>query len=213
MKSLSLLLIPAALLLGCSSGTQYERGAYMPRPPAPTFDPMTDAPHTTGQPGYVNGQRVERSPNRRYSEPSREAQMMAADGDDARTVELMFSEPVPKDTPKGIKRDEFSKCWQDFLSMMQGERKALAKFSPGELRCMRHKVISHCGARQIEGRLLREGKEYDSTFEDLRVEQRAKACGRRDEFNTGRVVDFGNTFMNYGDDELGWRPSAGGYRN
>lgn len=203
-------LLPAA----CAAPTQYERGAYVVRPPpASTFNPAEDAPHTAGQPGYIDGRRVERSPNKRYVSPSAEPQMMAADGDDRRAVELMFSEPVPTKTPAGVEDAEYAKCWKDFQKLLDRERDAILKFSPEELRCMRYKVLSHCGARLIEGRTSAVGKQYDSTFEDLRASKQKTACGKRDEFITRRVVDYNNEFNRYGDDVLGWRPPPGGYRH
>lgn len=198
----------ALFSVACSSGTQYERGAYTPPVRAPAFDPMTDAPHTRGQPGYVNGQRVERSPNRRYVEPSREPQMMAADGDARRTVELLLAEDVPGDTPEGIEDAEYAKCWKDIRRMLKDNREWVLKFSPEEVRCMRHKVLAHCGARQIEGRILKAREDYDGTFEDFMASKgpRQKACGKRDRYVTDRVVDMSNKLMRHGDDVLGWRP-------
>jgi hypothetical protein len=190
--------------VACSSGSQYERGAYTTPVRAPAFDPMTDAPHTTGQPGYVNGQRVERSPNRRYVEPSREPQMMAADGDDARAVELLINEPLPK-SPKGIEDNEFSACWRDFDLLARGNKRELLTWSPEEVRCLRHKVLWHCGARMVE---KRKARKYDATFEDEMASRMKKVCGRKDEFNTRRVVDYANRMMEHGDSNagFGWRP-------
>lgn len=205
MKRLILPLL-ALSAVGCSSGTQYERGAYTTPVRAPAFDPMTDAPHTTGQPGYVNGQRVERSPNRRYVEPSREPQMMAADGDSERAVELLINEPVPKSTPDGIEDNEYAACWRDFGRLALDNKRHLLSFSPEEVRCLRHKVLWHCGARKVEKR--KAGK-YDPTYEDGMASRKRtpRACGRRDEFNTDRVVDFANLMMDYGDSNagFGWR--------
>lgn len=196
----------AALALGCSSGTQYERGAYATPVRAPTFSPAEDAPHTRGQPGYVNGQRVQRSPNRRYVEPSREPQMMAADGDSQRAVELLIDEPIPKSTPDGIEEKEFAKCWRDFDLLARGNKRELITWSPEEVRCLRHKVLSHCGARMIE---RRKARNYDPTFEDEMAskKRRTRACGRKDEFNTDRVVDWANRMMDHGDSNagFGWR--------
>lgn len=196
----------AALALGCSSSSQYERGAYTTPVRAPAFDPATDAPHTRGQPGYVNGQRVERSPNKRYVEPSREPQMMAADGDDKRAVELLINEPVPKATPDGIKDEEYATCWRDFGRLALDNKRHLLTFSPEEVRCLRHKVLSHCGARKVQKRTT---KDYDDTFEVAMADKKrtARTCGRKDEFNTRRVVDFANHMMNYGDSNagFGWR--------
>lgn len=207
MKKLCLPIAAFALhMAGCSSSSQYERGAYTPPVRAPTFTPAEDAPHTRGQPGYVNGQRVDRSPNRRYVEPSREPQMMAADGDDKRAVELLINEPVPKSTPEGIEDREFAACWRDFGRLALDNNRHLLTFSPEEFRCLRHKVLSHCGARKVERRTKRD---YDSTFEDEMASTRKtkRACGRKDEFNTSRVVDFANRMMNYGDSSagFGWR--------
>lgn len=196
----------AMAAVACSSATQYERGAYTTPVRAPAFDPMTDAPHTTGQPGYVNGQRVERSPNRRYVEPSREPQMMAADGDNKRAVELIIDEPLPKAPPKGIEDKEFAKCWRDFDLLARGNKRELLTWSPEEVRCLRHKVLSHCGARMVEKRGARD---YDSTFEDEMASKKktTRACGRKDEFNTSRVVDYANRMMDHGDSNagFGWR--------
>jgi hypothetical protein len=195
----------ALIAVACSSGSQYERGAYTPPVRAPTFSPAEDAPHTRGQPGYVNGQRVERSPNRRYVEPSNEPQMMAADGDDNRAVELLINEPVPKATPDGIEDAEFAACWRDFDLLARGNKRELLTWSPEEVRCLRHKVLSHCGARMIE---KRKARKYDPTFEDEMASKKKRACGRNDEFNTSRVVDFGNRMMEHGDSNagFGWRP-------
>lgn len=197
----------ALAAVACSSGTQYERGAYTTPVRAPAFDPMTDAPHTTGQPGYVNGQRVERSPNRRYVEPSREPQMMAADGDSKRAVELIIDEPLPKAQPKGIEDKEFAKCWRDFDLLARGNKRELITWSPEEVRCLRHKVLSHCGARMVEKRGARK---YDSTFEDEMASKKktTRSCGRKDEHNTSRVVDYANRMMDHGDSNagFGWRP-------
>lgn len=193
--------------VACSSGHQYERGAYTTPVRAPAFSPTQDAPHTTGQPGYVNGQRVERSPNRRYVEPSREPQMMAADGDSARAVALVIDEPLPKATPAGIDDKEFAACWRDFDLLARGNKRELLTWSPEEVRCLRHKVLSHCGARKVE---RRKAERYDPTFEDEMASKKrtTRACGRKDEFNTGRVVEFGNRMMDYGDSSagFGWRP-------
>lgn len=206
MKKLHLL--PLFTLFACASSSQYERGAYMPPPSAPAFNPATDAPHTTGQPGYVNGQRADRSPNHRYVTPSKEPQMMAADGDDRRAVELMFSEPVPDETPDGIEGKEYAKCWKDIQRMLKDNRDATLTFSPEEVRCVRHKTLAHCGARQIERRTKEAGDEYDGKYEDFMAsrDQRVKACGKRDKYNTERVVNMGNRLMDRGDDDLGWRP-------
>lgn len=206
MKKLSLPL-PFLLALACSSSSQYERGAYTPRPPAPTFNPTTDAPHTTGQPGYVNGQRVERSPNKRYATPSDQPQMMAADGDARRTVELMLKESVPDTTPEGIGRDDFAACWKDIQKMMSRERDLLLTFSPQEVRCLRHRVLAHCGARKNEWKAKHEGLKYSPAFEDFMASDAHKrACGKRGEFRTERTIGPGNRFMQSGDDTLGWRP-------
>lgn len=206
MKKLHLLSL--LTLSACSSSSQYERDAYMPRP-APTFDPMTDAPHTVGQPGYVNGQRTERSTNRRYAAPSKEPQMMAADGDDRRTVELMLTEAVPETTPEGIERADYAKCWKDFLKMANRERDALLRFSPEEVRCMRNRVLAHCGTRQVVKRAERAGEKYDPTFEDFMAGAvNRTACGKSHEFWTDRVANVINKFNQHGDDILGWQPST-----
>lgn len=47
-------LLPFLLLLACASSPDtYQRGAYRPVSPNPTFNPSQDAPHRTGQPGHV----------------------------------------------------------------------------------------------------------------------------------------------------------------
>ena len=208
MKKLSMLFIPAALMLGCASGSQYERGAYTVRPPpASTFSPTQDAPHTMGQPGYVNGQRVERSPNRRYASPSATPQMMAADGDNRRTVELMLSEDVPEETPEGIERSDYEKCWEDLLKMMGRDRDALLKFYSKEVQCLRNRVLAHCGARQNAARAKNTGERYDDTFEDFMASAPArKACGPNHEHWTARVSEYIRNYTRHGDDILGWRP-------
>lgn len=193
----------AALALGCSSGTQYERGAYTPPVRAPTFSPAEDAPHTRGQPGYINGQRVERSPNKRYVEPSREPQMMAADGDERRAVELMFNEPVPKETPPGIERKQYEQCWKDFLNMMRNERDDVLSFSSNEVRCLRNRVIAHCGARKIQ---KAKGDDATQTFEDYMADKdNEKNCGKRHQFWTDRVTKQMLKMEEFGEDVLGWR--------
>ena len=194
----------ALLAVACSSGSQYERGTYTTPVRAPSFSPAEDAPHTRGQPGYVNGQRVQRSPNRRYAEPSREPQMMAGDGDSRRAVGLMFSEPVPEETPEGITDAEYAKCWKDIQKMMRNEREAILKFAPEEVRCMRNRVMSHCGSRKIEHRA---GPEAAGAFEDYMAdEENIKACGTRHQYWTKRVSEYMNRFNQFGDDVLGWRP-------
>lgn len=208
-----ILMVAVLSTLACSSGTQYERGAYITPVRAPAFDPVTDAPHTTGQPGYVNGQRVERSTNKRYAPASKEPQMMAADGDSQRAVELMFSEPVPDETPDGLKDSEFAKCWRDFQRLLERERDAVLKLSAEEVRCMRHVVLAHCGARQVEARTLAVGKKYDDTFEDFQASRQRRVCGKKDEYHTRRAVDLRNKMMTYGDDVLNWRTLPVGYQH
>lgn len=196
----------ALAAVACSSGTQYERGAYTTPVRAPAFSPTQDAPHTTGQPGYVNGQRVERSPNRRYVEPSREPQMMAADGDSARAVELLINEPLPKSTPAGLEDEEYAACWKDFWTLAYSNKRILMTFSPEEFRCLRHGFLWHCGSRKIE---KRKGDEPDSTYENKMAMKRVTkgACGVDDEHSTRRVVDWLNRMIDYGDSSagFGWR--------
>lgn len=197
----------AAIAVGCSSGHQYERGAYTPPVRAPTFNPTQDAPHTAGQPGYVNGQRVERSPNRRYVEPSREPQMMAADGDSERAVELVINERLPKSTPAGLEDEEYAACWKDFWTLAYSNKRVLMTFSPEEMRCLRHGFLWHCGSRKIE---KRKGDEPDSTYENKMAMKRVtkRACGVDDEHSTRRVVDWLNRMIDHGDSNagFGWRP-------
>lgn len=209
MKKLHLLFLPALLALAaCSSSSPYERGAYTVRPPpASTFSPTEDAPHTTGQPGYVNGRRVERSPNKRYTAPSAEPQIMAADGDDRRTIELMLDEPVPEETPEGIPDVEYAKCWNDLRRMMKRDRDALLKFYPKEVQCLRNRVLAHCGGRQNEARAKKTGEKYDDTYEDFMASAPArKACGPNNEHWTDRVSEYIRKYTQHGDDILGWRP-------
>lgn len=207
MKKLHLLSL--LLSLACASTPDYERGAYAPRPPAPTFSPSQDAPHTRGQPGYVNGQRVERSPNKRHVTPSEQPQMMAADGDERRTVELMLTEDVPEETPDGISDALYEKCWKDLLKMMRSERDDILRMSPEEVRCMRNRVLAHCGARKNRQYADRTGEKYDATFEDYMAgEENRKACGKRHQYWTGRVTDYVNKFTQHGDDILGWLPTT-----
>lgn len=197
----------AAIAVGCSSGHQYERGAYTPPVRAPTFNPTQDAPHTAGQPGYVNGQRVERSPNRRYVEPSREPQMMAADGDSERAVELVINERLPKSTPAGLEDEEYAACWKDFWTLAYSNKRVLMTFSPEEMRCLRHGFLWHCGSRKIE---KRKGSEPDSKYENAMARKRVtkSACGVDDEHSTPRVVDWLNRMIDHGDSNagFGWRP-------
>jgi hypothetical protein len=203
------LLFPVLLSIACASSPDYERGAYAPRPPAPTFTPSQDAPHTTGQPGYVGGRRVERSPNRRHVTPSDHPQMMAADGDARRAVELMLSEDEPRDTPEGIPEALYEKCWKDLLRMMQADRDEMLRMSPEEVRCLRNRVLAHCGARQLSKLADRTGEKYDDTFEDFMAgAENRKACGKKHESWTGRVTDYINKYVRHGDDILGWQPST-----
>ncbi len=72
------------LLLACSSGPEHRgdlaRGVYAPPPPNPTFNPTTDAPHRTGQPGHVNTPPVlPRSPHTRVLPPTSEPGLWAGD--------------------------------------------------------------------------------------------------------------------------------------
>lgn len=204
----SLLPLAAAFCLSaCSGPSQYERGAYTPPVRAPTFSPAEDAPHTAGQPGYVNGQRVQCSPNKRYVEPSKEPQAMAADGDDRRAVELLINESVPKDTPLGLGEREFALCWNDFRRLVTDNQRWLLTFSPEEFRCMRHGVLWHCGSRQIAKRKSKDSERINWAFEDemARKQTTKRVCGRNDEFITSRVVDFGNKMKDYGDNHMGWR--------
>jgi hypothetical protein len=56
-----------SLLMACAtaSPTEYKQGVYTPAR-APTFNPVEDAPHTVGQPGYVGRpESLPRSPNKR----------------------------------------------------------------------------------------------------------------------------------------------------
>lgn len=192
--------------VACSSGAQYERGAYSTPVRAPAFSPVEDAPHTRGQPGYVNGQRVERSPNRRYVEPSNEAQMMAADGDSERAVELLINEPVPKSAPLGLEDEEYAACWRDFWTLAYANKRVLVTFSPEEMRCMRHGFMWHCGSRKIE---KRKGDDPDSAYENAMARKRVtkRACGVDDEHSTSRVVDWLNRMIDHGDSNagFGWR--------
>ena len=203
MKTLFLPLVAAFVTSACSGPTQYERGAYSTPVRAPAFDPATDAPHTTGQPGYVNGQRVDRSPNRRYAEPSRDPAMMAADGDARRAVELMFSEPVPKETPPGIARDEYVQCWKDFIRLMNNERDAILAFSPEEVRCLRNRVLAHCGARKVHKRA---GGTSSFEYEDYMAGvDNARTCGKRHQFWTARVTKHMVHMEELGDEVYGWK--------
>lgn len=202
-----LLLLPL-FAVACASSPDYARGAYTPRaPPAPTFSPTQDAPHTKGQPGHVGGRGVSRSANRRHVAPSARPQMVAADGDARRTVELMLQEPAPSATLEGIEAEAVAICWADILKMLNAERDLFLSFSPQEVRCLRHIVLAHCGARQNEKRAKRDGKKYDPAYEHFMASQAGvKACGKRGEFMSNRVTDPYRRFTRHGDDVLGWRP-------
>jgi hypothetical protein len=73
--------LPLLLLLACSTPTPRAfRQAAPVAPEAPPFDPTTDAPTTTGQPGYVGDpERLPRSPYTRVLPPTREPGLWAAD--------------------------------------------------------------------------------------------------------------------------------------
>lgn len=68
-------------LAGCASSAprQYAQGIpTAPRPPA--FNPAWDAPHTTGQPGYVGpAENIPRSPHKRVLPPANEPGLWAGD--------------------------------------------------------------------------------------------------------------------------------------
>lgn len=231
--SLVLLALASLATLACSSGQEYRRGTAAPvRPSSPTFRPSQDAPHTTGQPGHTEGPAVRRSPNTRYVEPRRDGapQLMAADGDDARAVELMLSEPVPA-TPEGLAPSAWAKCWEDFKDMARGAPR-FRRLSLAEAKCLRNRVLNHCGARFVEAadrgdsdflkryppkpmqapagqsprgaRTVGVYSEHD--FEEAMAGRRAyRACGREHEFWTDRVSDLMRDFERHGDDVLGWR--------
>jgi hypothetical protein len=69
------------LFLACASSrpAEYERGTYRPAPPV--FNPVQDAPHTTGQPGHLlQSKEYPRSPHKRPLPPSEEPGLWAGDG-------------------------------------------------------------------------------------------------------------------------------------
>lgn len=72
MKALSLLLL--ALCACAGPPRTYRQGA----PMAPAFSPMEDAPHTLGQPGYVEPSGIPRSPYIRVLPPTKEPGLWAS---------------------------------------------------------------------------------------------------------------------------------------
>lgn len=194
----------AALALGCSSGSQYERGAYTPPVRAPAFDPATDAPHTRGQPGYVNGQRTQRSPNKRYVEPSREPQMMAADGDDARAIQLMCDEPVPNVNGDDAINEDFAKCWKDFQKMIKERERKMKGMSKEEMVCLRHHVLTECGISKSKARARVDGVHREGAFEAIMAAANRARCGPGDVFYTRTVLMFHQKFNEQGRFDYGW---------
>lgn len=225
--------ILAVLLLTTACASTPERYDYSgSTPTAPTYTPAGAGAPARGQPGAVDPDRktLPRSPNRRTVEPRRDGQpqFIAADGDDARTVALMLSEPVSP-APEGIAPSAWGKCWRDFQRMAQQQARFRALTSP-EAKCLRLLVLNHCGARMVEAaesgnedflsryppepstrtggpRGERPAGTYSqSAFEDATTTRRhARMCGREHEFWTERVTALMRYMTQHGDDVLGWR--------
>jgi hypothetical protein len=197
-----------ALATGCSSTREYERGAYAPAVPAPTFSPAQDAPHTTGQPGYLPVPRAPRGTDRRIAPARPYPQMMAADGDERRAILLLLDEPVANPGTDSITQRDFAACWKDFKALAEKWRADVLKMSKAEVLCLRHKVLAHCGARKNERKAKAERTPYDGTWEDImaNAHHQRHVCGPDDLYESDRVVKLWNKMLDEGDDHMGWRP-------
>lgn len=228
--------IPIAVLtffLSACASTPEKGYNYTGQTPAvrpPTYAPAGAGAPTRGQPGAVDPDRatLPRSPNRRPVEPRRDGlpQMMAADGDDARAVRLMFSEDAPA-TPEGLSTSAHRKCWNDVREMMR-KSPGVLKLTHAEAKCLRHRVWENCGQRFIEaamrgdedflrryppnamqvdrGRERTVGDYNLMDFEAANTGRRTlRHCGRNLEYSTRRVGDLFREMTAHGDDVMGWR--------
>src|SRR5688572_14666741 len=147
MRVLYLLLLACA----CSAPTTYNQSAM---PVAPAFNPVTRAPTTTGQPGYVGEpEAVPRSPHRRVLPPTREPTMFsgdqphAADSDEAWPDILGLRLPLPP-VSRDLVREvaTLQMCASSAAGAITASRAAIdiAKLSKTEVRCLAARLHLHC---------------------------------------------------------------------
>lgn len=231
--ALLLLLSLSSACVSTPEKAPLRRGVTVRPVPAPVFTPTEDAPHTRGQPGAIDpdGKTLPPSPNKRQAQPRRDGQpqLMAADGDDARAVALMLTAPVPA-TPEGIAPSAWVKCWRDFQRLAREDERFRA-LTHEEAKCLRNRVLSHCGARMIEhadagnedflkrfpprpmdaqGQSPRSGRTagvYDehAFTEAMDGRRNARVCGPNHEYWTDRVGRIAPDMTERGDDKLDWR--------
>ncbi|MFP2963363.1 hypothetical protein ACLEPN_37825 [Myxococcus sp. 1LA] len=111
------------LLSACAGPDAYERTAVRPPPPtrAPRHNPAEDAPHTKGQPGYVDsaGRHVPRGKDRRHLPPSERPGIWASDGDERRASALQTPAPMADSRPAGVPKSARDFCRQEAARLAQ----------------------------------------------------------------------------------------------
>lgn len=226
------LLLLLALCACASTPERYDYDGPTPRTPSPTYTPAGAGAPMRGQPGAIDPDRATLPPSdsRRLVLPRRDgnAQMSAADGDDARAVRLMLDAPSTP-APEGIAPSAWAKCWEDFKQLARKDKRFTALTHP-EAKCLRGLILNHCGARMVEAaesgnedflrrhppqpRTVTSGPRGERTvgtynqreFEEATSGRRnARECGRNHEYWTERVSELLRAFTQRGDDDLGWR--------
>jgi hypothetical protein len=148
------LAVAVLMLAGCAGpgtdGREFHQGVPAPRPPV--FNPATDAPHTTGQPGHLRPQALPRSPHKRVLPPSTESGVWSAevpragtDNDDP-TVSLLGI-PFPREPEvSGFAEMQYAQCAEKIhlaADAAGGTARAL-RLQPAEHICLAHLLMMQC---------------------------------------------------------------------
>lgn len=156
------------LLTGCGTArpTQYAQGIPT-APPAPTFNPAWDAPHTVGQPGYVGPvENIPRSPHTRTlpETPTTRKEAGLWSGESEGDTRAALSTPKDSDprvlgVPLPIlegKRGPYMapvrECADELMGHIMGHPKFtdLTSLSPAQLRCFVARVHETCLKKKMQ---------------------------------------------------------------
>lgn len=144
------------LLTGCASGPAYRRGAGVPT--APVFEPSLDAPHTTGQPGYLHPE-VKRSPDKRILPVREESTVYASDGGEKKRVDEDLPElPMPDEAELACTHQQWDVCVYMVRSLVTPPysdrysphlREYIRVLTPKQRACLRERLMRSCIADSL----------------------------------------------------------------
>lgn len=144
--------------LGCSSSapSRYERGAA--QPVAPPFNPATQSPITTGQPGHLRPQAPPRSPHQRVLPPSKDPGLWSGDRPRAAKHPLDrvdqrtypgYVFPVPINA-EPVEEDRVISCAAAIRRALVDAGRNAGSLGRDEARCFYASMYLRCASRALE---------------------------------------------------------------